>query len=633
MKERNSYVSNKLEIDIKNITNNLKNIGYYNLEINSSLIQNNNNTVDLVYDINLGNVATIKNIKFIGNKIFKDSKLKKIIVTEEDKFWKFLSKNKFLSQRNIDLDKRLLENFYKNNGYYNVKIYDNFTEYLDKNYFEITYNISAGDKFYFNDLNIKVPAAFNTNDFKKIQKTLNSLKNKKYSYSAIQNILDEIEIISSLRNYEFINADISESIIDNNKIDIEISFIEDKKFYVGKIDIYGNNITTEKFIRNQLIVDEGDPLNLFLQNKFINNLKSKNIFKNVDYKIVDGDTADKKNIQLNVEEKPTGEIFAGAGVGTSGSSILFGIKENNYLGTGTVLNANMNIGSDNLTGIFSIDKPNFKDTENSLISSLESTKLNKLSTYGYDSSKIGFSVGTSYEQFTNTFFSPAISIYHETLSTNDNASNNLQKQEGSIFSSKFNYSLVKDLRNSTFQPNNGYLLRFNQSLPIYNNEAYSIKNNFGVTKYFEPVENLSNSISLNITSINSLNDKDVRISERIVLPDRNLRGFELGKVGPIDEGNYVGGNYSFAINYISDVPKIFENVENIDLNFFADIANVWGVDYSDAIDDSNKIRSSVGLGADWFTPIGPLTFTLAQAITKASSDKTETFRFNIGTNF
>ena len=81
------------------------------------------------------------------------------------------------------------------------------------------------------------------------------------------------------------------------------------------------------------------------------------------------------------------------------------------------------------------------------------------------------------------------------------------------------------------------------------------------------------------------------------------------------------------------MPYVFETLETLDMVVFLDAANVWGVDYSDTIDDSNKIRSSVGVAIDWFTIIGPVNFSLAQPISKASTDKTETFRFQIGTTF
>ena len=127
--------------------------------------------------------------------------------------------------------------------------------------------------------------------------------------------------------------------------------------------------------------------------------------------------------------------------------------------------------------------------------------------------------------------------------------------------------------------------------------------------------------------------KMLRISKRLFIPGRKLRGFEVGKVGPKDGLEYVGGNYLTTINLSSSLPKVLATQENVDFRVFFDAANVWHVDYSDSINNSNKIRSSTGVGVDWFTPVGPLNFSLSQAITKASTDTTETFRFNLGTTF
>ena len=131
---------------------------------------------------------------------------------------------------------------------------------------------------------------------------------------------------------------------------------------------------------------------------------------------------------------------------------------------------------------------------------------------------------------------------------------------------------------------------------------------------------------------NSLGNKDVRISDRQYIPSSKLRGFEPGKVGPIDNGDFIGGNYLTAINISSDI-DILESFETTSFNVFLDMANVWGVDYSSAIDDSNKLRSAVGISLDWFTPVGPLNFSLAQPLLKKDTDKTESFRFNLGTTF
>tara|TARA_B110000444_G_scaffold247847_1_gene270977 strand:- start:547 stop:981 length:435 start_codon:yes stop_codon:yes gene_type:complete len=136
-----------------------------------------------------------------------------------------------------------------------------------------------------------------------------------------------------------------------------------------------------------------------------------------------------------------------------------------------------------------------------------------------------------------------------------------------------------------------------------------------------------------VSAINSIGDKDVKISNRLIMPKNKLRGFEAGKVGPVDTGDYVGGNYAMSFNYNSTLPMILPSLENISFRYFIDVANLWGIDYSDTLDESNNIRSSTGIAVNWFTPIGPLTFTLSEPLLKASTDKTESFQFNLGTTF
>ena len=173
---------------------------------------------------------------------------------------------------------------------------------------------------------------------------------------------------------------------------------------------------------------------------------------------------------------------------------------------------------------------------------------------------------------------------------------------------------------------------FSQTLPINIEDNQTVVNSYEFKKYFEYIENQIFDISLLLKSSTSFGDEDVKISKRLYIPASKLRGFERGKVGPVDGDDFVGGNYLTAVNASSDLP-IFQSLQTIDFNIFLDAANLWGVDYDSSINDGSKIRSSTGLGVDWYTPIGPLSFSFSQPLTKNSSDKTETFRFNLGTTF
>ncbi len=632
LKEKNPFNQAQIKNDLNLILNIFKQSGYYLVDAKVEIEDNNNGTVNIVYNIDRGERATITKIEFIGDKIYKDRKLHSIITSEEGKFWKFISNKKYLNIERINLDKRLLRNFYLNKGYYNVQINDAYSSIINDEEFILTFNIDAGTKYFFGDLSINLPEDFDPKKFNNLNKTFLDLKGKKYSQNDIQKILDEIDKIALFENYEFIDANVTET-INNDKIDFNFDILETKKVYVKKINILGNNITSEEFIRNQLIVDEGDPFNKILHNKSINILKSKGIFGSVSSRVIDTDENDQKIIDLVIEEKATGEITAAAGFGTDGSSISLGISENNFNGKGITLESDIAIGEDSVKGSLNYTHPNFAYSDRALTTSLQATTTDKLKDYGYKSSLNRVSLGTSYEQFENFYFSPSISISGEKIETASNASTSYKKQEGSYFDTLFNYRLAYDKRNSPFQPTDGFFSAFSQELPLVSDEL-TIVNGYQFTSYNELGDDFIVSAGIYARAVNSLeSDTDVRVSKRLYAPQRRLRGFETGKVGPKDGEDYVGGNYVATANISTTVPFIFQTYENTDIKIFFDAGNVWGVDYSNTVDDSNKLRSSTGVALEFLSPVGPLSFSFAETITKASTDVTESFRFQLGTTF
>ena len=631
MREKNSFIENRVKNDEEKIINILRTNGYYFSKVIPKLKKNNNNTVDLIFEIELGDKAYIKKITFIGDKKIKENKLKKIIVSEETKFWKFVSSRKFLDLNRIKLDEKLLYNFYKNKGYYNVSVESSSAKVINESNFELIFNINAGKKYYFGKIDLIIPEEYSAESFKKIIDVQDKLEGKIYSLDKIKKILNKIDEIALTKEFEFINAKYKENIVDNN-INLLIKLEESQKFYIERINVLGNYITNENVIRNSLLVDEGDAFNEILVNKSINEIKSRRLFKSVNKSVDKGSSNELKIININVEEQPTGELFAGAGTGTSGSSLSFGIKENNYLGKGVKLDANASISNTAIQTLFTVENPNYKNSDKSLRTSIESTKIDQMSKFGYKTTKTGFSIGTIFEQYEDIYFSPSISNYLETLKTSSTASDAKKKQKGDYFDSSFNYGLSLNKLNQNFQPSAGFKSTFYQSLPLYSDDL-SIQNKYNFAKYYSPNENAILSFRFLVQSVNSLSGDDVRISKRIYLPSKRLKGFEFGKIGPKDGQDYIGGNYATALNFATTLPGIFTDLETIDFSFFVDAGNVWGVDYSDTIDDNSKIRTSSGLAVDWLTPIGPLSFSFAKPITKADTDRTETFRFDIGTTF
>ncbi len=385
-------------------------------------------------------------------------------------------------------------------------------------------------------------------------------------------------------------------------------------------------------IRDALEVDEGDPFNELLHAKSLNNLKAKNIFKTVESDVLDGSGLNKKIININVVEKPTGEIMLGAGVGSDGGTIGFSVSENNFMGQGIKLSTSLRITEDTIRGNLTTTTPNYKYSGKSLTTNIQSDVVDKMADSGYEATKTGFSLGTSIEQYEDLFFSPQFSTYYEHLTTDATASDNLKKQAGDYFETTFSYNIDYDKRNQTWQTSEGFRSKFTQSIPLVS-DNWAMLNGYEYTKWINFDNDLIAKIDFYGRAKNSLTGDDVRVSERLHLPSKRLKGFVGRAIGPVDGNDFVGGNFTAAVNFSSTLPMILQSVETADFKFFIDAANVWGVDYRDNYDDSNKIRSSTGIAVDWFTPIGPLNFSLAQPITKASTDQTETFQFNLGTTF
>ena len=181
-------------------------------------------------------------------------------------------------------------------------------------------------------------------------------------------------------------------------------------------------------------------------------------------------------------------------------------------------------------------------------------------------------------------------------------------------------------------PTDGHILIFKQNFPLYADSS-SLLNSFKHNSYHSFSENFVGAFKLYGAAITGFGDDDVRLSKRLRLGRTLLRGFESRKVGPKDGDDYIGGNYASAINIEAALPNLLPESTETDVSLFMDLANLWHVDYSNSINDSDKIRSSVGVATNMYTPIGPLSFVVAQNLSKAETDVTQSFSFQIGTSF
>jgi outer membrane protein insertion porin family len=631
VREKSSFINNYVKSDINIIKEFYRNLGYYFTKIDAEIEKLDKNRVNLIYSINKGERAKIAKIFFLGDKKIKEKRLRDIITSQENKFWKFISKSVFLNKGRIELDKRLLKSYYKNKGYYEVQVSSSNVEYSEGDGFILTFSINAGERYKFKKISLEVSEALDKSAFSSLEKEFDKIVGDYYSVNKIKKVLDKIDKLSELKELQFINHRVIDS-LGKDTVDIKIQIYEGDKFIIERINVVGNSITNDSVIRSEMIVDEGDPFSVLLVNKSINRLKGRGIFGTVEQKILEGSKPDLKVLEISVEERATGEISAGAGVGTDGTAFMAAITENNWLGRGIKLRSNLSVSSTNVSGGLAVSNPNFNYSGNAIRANIDVSTADLKTTSGYASSKTGFGLGTSFEQYENIYISPGLSMSVEDIKVQSDASDRIKKMGGDYFNMDFDYAIILDKRNQSWQPTDGYRTKFYQSIPLVVDSS-SLLNTFEYSGYHSLSDDMIGSIKFLASSINGLQGEDTRLTSRLFLPQKRIRGFDSRKVGPKDGINYVGGNYATALSFEASLPNLLPETTKTDISIFMDNANVWHVDYSNALSDSSKIRSSVGVAANVWTPVGPLSFVLAQDLSKADTDETQGFRFNIGTSF
>ncbi len=630
LKEKDSFILSNLSSDIEIIKRLYASIGFNFATIETKTKEADKQNIDLIFSITKGEVTKISKIIFTGDKKIREKRLRDVIASEEDKFWKFISKNTKFSQNLINLDIRLLTNYYRSIGYYDVKVSSNSAEIENTNNVILKYSIDAGKRYIIKKIITNVDSVFDKNLFYPLNKEYQKVTGEYYSPFKVKRLLEKIDKLIENNNLQFVEHNVEE-ILENDTIIIKFNIIEGQKILVERINVLGNNVTNESVVRGELLIDEGDPFTNLGLDKSISKIKSRNIFRKVEPKVSTGSSSDLKIIDIVVEEQATGEIMAGAGVGTSGGTFAFTVKENNWLGEGKNVGFDVEIDKESLAGTLSYKDPNYDFLGNSINYFVSSTTNDKPE-QGYENTLISTGISTGFEQYEDIFANLGLVASLDDLQTTDTATDSLKKQSGNFTEIAGNYGFTYDRRNRSFMPTDGSIIRFSQSLPLYADKSF-IGNTFSSSLYQPISESVIGATKFYFSSVNGLGNEDVRLSKRKYLSERRLRGFKRGKVGPVDGTDYVGGNYAAALNFEASLPKILPESTNTDVALFLDFGNVWGVDYDDTIDESRKIRSSTGAAANWLSPVGPMSFVFSTNLSKASTDTTESFNFNLGTTF
>ncbi|NBV40173.1 MAG: outer membrane protein assembly factor BamA, partial [Proteobacteria bacterium] len=368
------------------------------------------------------------------------------------------------------------------------------------------------------------------------------LKNEFYSPLIINKLSKQVTDFLESKRYGNFEINVQDSKAGEDKINVIVQLNEGQKSLINKINIQGNTITEEKVIRDNLILAEGDQINSSKIKKSIDNIKSKQLFSKVDYKIEDSDKKNFKDFNLFVKEQPTGNISAGVGYGTNGGLFEASVNERNFLGQGINLNFTGRLSADVVRGELSYVDPNYINSNKELAASLFS-EVDDYKNSGYQNKRAGTRIATKYEIYEDIFFRPNLGVQFDKLEVTGSASSLLRSRQGDFITTSLGYNFLYDQRDSKFNPTSGSVIYFDQNIATLFSDIPTVQTGLGATFYKELFsDKFIGSAKARLANVVAFNDKDVKLSDRIFASSSDLRGFEQRGVGPVDSGDHIGGN-------------------------------------------------------------------------------------------
>ncbi len=625
--------TSSINLFIDEIKKTYESFGYNDIEIGYNEKKYlKNNTSDLYFNINEGKITKINRIFFKSNNQTLDQELRLIIKSKTKSFRNIFANNNF--KRNVaNRDKYIISNYYQNNGFVDVDVTSKI-EYLKSNKVNIYFYINEGPLYLFSQIKIDdKDNILDKNTTNAIDNEINKFLNQEEIFSK-EKISDLKKLLTSIiiqDGLEFFEIKAFEKKQDN-KVDILFQILPIFPKYTNQINIIGNSRTFDNVIRRELEIVEGDAIYETQIQSIRDKLISLNLFETVNIK-QEQLGENKINLIIDVKEKQTGTFNAGISIGTlDGFAIVTGLRERNFYGTGRSLDVLINTSEDkNQFKLITTDRLSYENDANISYSiNYKQEDFSKASSYKLDSFSSGVGIGYKINKdiFHNIDLEYLLKDYKITNSST--ASNNILNSSGGNMSFLIKNNLRYSTLNKGFISKKGNFLNFNNTIetPTSSNNGF-IRNLVNVKKFYNRSNSIY-SIQGKFGNIFTLNNSDILTDDKFALGGRWLRGFDSYGAGPRNSRtSYVGGNniavikldYSYELSRQSDFPFY--------INLFNDYGLVWD-NKTKPTQSDNNIRSSVGFGIKYYSPIGPIGFSWGFPIIDEEYDIKRMFLFSIG---
>ncbi|MBL6841022.1 MAG: outer membrane protein assembly factor BamA [Pelagibacterales bacterium] len=633
LKERSVFSRNRVKEDVKRILELYQRSGRLSAQVDPSVELLDNNRVNLIFKIDEAKVLSVSKITIIGNKVFTDKEIKKVMTTKSKSLLKFWSKGGQYDPDRIEYDKQLISDFYNKNGYVNFLFTSSIAQLVDtSNKFEIILSVSEGERFSFGK--IKVITQLDKLNKDVLKASLEPNSGNIFNSEVIKESIEYIKNSASSYGYTFIEINPEIIVNDDSKtVDVTFDINEGPKVYVNRINIEGNTRTIDKVIRREFTFSEGDAYNKFSVNYSKDKIKALNYFESVELNEERVESLDRIDLNLNIVEKNTGSATLGAGYGsTNGSTLTAGITESNFLGKGQKVKLSASLASTQSLYDISITEPYFNNKDLSVRADLYS-KFDDPTNVKYETETVGLGLSFGFPLSNRNRITTKYSLLTSKTKADTDATSYEQLLSGTNTVSILGYVLSLDKRNSPYKPTNGSIFTIEQNIAGIGGTSNYVENKITYKVYKKLSDLFTGAIKSELGAINGYGGKYAPVDSQFNIGGKNLRGFKYGKIGPQLNSSYTGGNYYYVITTETNFDLPIDEFD-ISSSLFLDVGSVWGLDERyGSIDDSHKIRASIGLNLNWDSAIGPINFILAEPVMSENNDTTDKFSFDIGYNF
>ncbi|NEY88745.1 outer membrane protein assembly factor BamA [Tabrizicola oligotrophica] len=642
-KSRNVFNPATAEADAAAIADAYRTEGRLAATVTPKLIRRSDNRVDLVFEIVEGKVVEVERLSFVGNRAYSDRRLRQVLETKQAGLLRqIIGRDTFVTDR-LELDKQLLKDFYLSRGYIDVEVLDATGEIsAERDASFVTVTVQEGQQYRIGEVStVSTVDGLDANEFIDVQKLRSGTV---YSPALIENNIARMETLALKKGLNFIRV---EPVVTRNEanqtLDIEFVLSKGERVFVERIDIEGNTTTLDQVIRRQFRTAEGDPFNPREIRQAAERIRALGYFGNADVEAAPGSGGDQVVVNVDVEEKPTGSLSVGASFSVnSGAGLTFGFSEDNFLGRGQKVGIDITTGSDTVDSSLTFVEPSLLGRD----LKLKFGAYYKTSDYAdafYDTKQIAISPALEFPVSEFGRLELRYRVFDDKITNVDADSSAVLVAEeamGSPLGSSIGYSYSYDNKIGGLNPNNRFLLRFSQDLAGLGGDVKYLK-----TEALALAETkiLNEEVTLRAVveggAIATSGGYTSRVTDRY-FGNGKIRGFEPNGLGPRDltgvaNEDALGGNMFAVARFEADFPLGLPEEYGIKGGAFLDVGSVWGLDNTlgGTIDDSAKLRSSIGLSVLWETPLGPLRFNFSKALKKEAYDKEQRFDLTITTKF